>query len=150
MGSNPTVGSREREHRFKNMKIKEILPNIKKKFIEQFGRFFFHDMLSITLMIVSGIILFILFAILIFRLKGTDALVPLFYNSIYGVTTSVMWYKLYFIPFSYLIITVLNIFIAWAFFERERLITYLLLFVTLIIGLILMIMEFNLTVLIRG
>jgi len=132
------------------MSIKKTYQNLKEKFIEQFGRYFFHDVLSLTLIVGATLILLLLFLILVFRVKGTDALVPLYYNSIYGVTTSVMWYKLYFIPFSYLVILVLNLLIAWAFFEKERLITYLILFVSIIIGLILLVMEFNLTILVRG
>ena len=132
------------------MSIKKTYQNIRERFVEQFGRLFFHDVLSLTLVIGSGLILLFLSLIFVFRVKGTDSLVPLYYNSIYGVTTSVMWYKLYFIPFSYFIIVLLNLFIAWAFFEKERLATYLILFVNILLGLILLVMEFNLTVLIRG
>ena len=132
------------------MSVKKTYQNLKDKFIEQFGRFFFHDVFSLTLIIGLALILLLLFLVLVFRVKGSDALVPLYYNSIYGVTSSVMWYKLYFIPFSYFVIVVLNLLIAWAFFEKERLITYLILFVSIIMGLILLIMEFNLTVLVRG
>lgn len=92
----------------------------------------------------------ILFMILIFRISSGDLMVPLNYNSIYGVTSSVVWYKLYFLPISYFILFIINIFIAWAFFEKERLITYLVLFVNIIIGVTLVIMEYNLTSLIRG
>jgi len=132
------------------MNIQQNYKNLKEKFIELFGRLFFHDLLSLSLTISTSLILLFLFLILLFRVSETDSLVPLYYNSIYGVTTSVMWYKLYFIPFSYLIIAILNLFIAWAFFEKERLVTYLVLFVSFILGFILLIMEFNLTVLIRG
>ena len=132
------------------MSIKKTYQNIRERFVEQFGRLFFHDVLSLTLVIGSGLILLFLSLIFVFRVKGTDSLVPLYYNSIYGVTTSVMWYKLYFIPFSYFIIVLLNLFTAWAFFEKERLATYLILFVNILLGLILLVMEFNLTVLIRG
>jgi len=132
------------------MDLKTTYQNIKNRFVQLFGRMFFQDVPSITLMAFCLIFLLILFFILVFRLNSNDSLVPLYYNSIYGVTTSVTWYKLYFLPIAYLSFLCLNILIAWAFFEKERLITYLMLFVSIIIGLILTIMEFNLTSLIRG
>jgi hypothetical protein len=132
------------------MSLKENYKKIKIKLYELFGRIYFQDVISLVLM---GIILLIFLALLltlVFRLRGTDNLVPLFYNSTYGVTSSVMWYKLYFLPLAFFLIMVINILIAWAFFEKERLITYLLLLVTIISGLLLLISEYNLTVLIRG
>jgi len=87
---------------------------------------------------------------IIFRVNSGDSMVPITYNSIYGVTSSVAWYKLYFLPVSYLVILGMNILISWAFFEKERLITYMILFVSIILGIIMTIVEYNLTTLIRG
>jgi hypothetical protein len=132
------------------MNLKQVYQNIKGKYVQLFGRMFFQDIPSITMMIVCALFLLTLFLILIFRINSSDSLVPLYYNSVYGVTSSVAWYKLYFLPISFTFLLAVNILIAWAFFEKERLITYLMLFVSIIIGLILTIMEYNLTYLIRG
>jgi len=131
-------------------KIKKIYQNSKERFVQLFGRMFFHDITSLTMLLLGVMLMLILFMILIFRISSGDLMVPLNYNSIYGVTSSVVWYKLYFLPISYFILFIINIFIAWAFFEKERLITYLVLFVNIIIGVTLVIMEYNLTSLIRG
>ena len=131
-------------------KLKTIYQNLRKRIVQLFGRLFFHDIASLTMMALDVILILALFILLLFRINSGDLMVPLNYNSIYGVTSSVVWYKLYFLPFSYLLLSIINIFIAWAFFEKERLITYLVLFINIIIGLTLIIMEFNLTSLIRG
>lgn len=132
------------------MSIKENYQEAKEKLIELFGKDFFQDVISLVLMLISVIIFLALTLILVFRLQNTDSLVPLFYNSTYGVVTSVTWYKLYFLPAAYFLILAVNILIAWAFFDKERLITYLTLFVTVIAGLLLIIEEVNITSLIRG
>jgi len=132
------------------MSIKDNYQKIKSKLIELFGRIFFQDVISLVLMGIILLIFLVLIFILVFRVKGTDNLVPLFYNSTYGVTSSVMWYKLYFLPIAYFIFMAINILVAWAFFEKERLITYLTLLVTIISGILLLIAEYNITVLIRG
>jgi hypothetical protein len=132
------------------MSIKKSYQQLKEKFVQLFGRMFFHDVPSITLIAVSLILLLSLFLMIIFRVNSGDSMVPITYNSIYGVTSSVVWYKLYFLPVSYLVILSMNILISWAFFEKERLITYMVLFVSIILGIIMTIVEYNLTTLIRG
>lgn len=132
------------------MSIKESYHQIKEKFVQLFGRMFFHDVPSISLIAISLILLLGLFLIIIFRVESGDSMVPISYNSIYGVTSSVTWYKLYFLPIAYLIVLGLNTLIAWAFFEKERLITYLVLFVSIILGIVMAITEYNLTTLVRG
>lgn len=132
------------------MSIKKSYLQLKEKFVQLFGRMFFHDLPSIVLIVVSLILLLSLFLLIIFRVNSGDSMVPISYNSIYGVTSSVIWYKLYFLPVAYTVILGLNILISWAFFEKERLITYMVLFVNIILGIILTIVEYNLTILIRG
>ncbi len=132
------------------MNIKKTYNQLRNKFVQLFGRMFFHDVPSIILIALCLILLFGLFLIVIFRVQSGDSMVPITYNSIYGVTSSVIWYKLYFLPLAYLVMLGLNILIAWAFFEKERLITYMVLFISAILGVILTIVEYNLTILIRG
>jgi hypothetical protein len=127
--------------------MKTKFNNLREKLTNLFGRSFFNDIFSIIMLLLIFLIFLILVFILIFRLLGTDSLVPLSYNSIYGVTSLVAWYKLYFIPISFFGIGVMNMFISWAFFEKERLISYLLLFSSLVMGVFLIISEYNLTVL---
>lgn len=130
--------------------MKKTYHNLKNKLLETFGHLFFMDLISIILIVTTLLILFLIFVLLIFRLKSGDGLVPIVYNHLYGVTSAVTWYKLYFLPITYLIFSVLNVAIAWAFFEKERLISYLVLSTNIIIGLIMTVLVYNLTVLIRS
>lgn len=130
--------------------MKTRLNNLREKLTDLFGRSFFNDIISIVILLIVFLIFLVLVFLLIFRSLHSDGLVPIAYNSVYGVTSLVAWYKLYFIPVSFLGIGVINMLISWAFFEKERLISYLLLFSTLMMGAFLIISEYNLTVLIRG
>jgi hypothetical protein len=91
-----------------------------------------------------------LFLIIAFQIKPTGYLIPLVYNSTYGVTALGAWFKIYSYPIAYIGFLLLNFLIAWAYFEKERLITYMVLFVNILIGFLLFSIEFNLTTLIRG
>jgi hypothetical protein len=74
--------------------------------------------------------------------------IPLSYSVIYGVTSLGSWVNLYFYLLAYTFLGVLNLFVGWAFFEKERLISYLLGFVNIIIGILFIITIFNLTALV--
>lgn len=132
------------------MKIIELYKNNKDKFLDLFGSDFFSDIISLALLLVSSLILLTMFLVLIFRIKSGDYLIPLVYNSTFGVTALGFWYKLYLYPISYAGFLILNTLIAWAYFDRERLISYLVLLVTALSGLFFLIIEYNLTVLIKG
>lgn len=132
------------------MKIKEYYENNKAKYFELFDKTFFSDIVSIGLIFVAMLILLTLFLVLIFRVKSGEYLIPLVYNSTYGVTALGAWYKIYLYPIAYLGFSLVNFLIAWAYFEKERLITYLVLFVNVLSGILFVIVEYNLTVLLKG
>lgn len=132
------------------MNIKEIYNNNKEKFVNLFGSTIFSDIISLTLVFLSGLMLLGMILVLLFRIRSGDFLIPLVYNSTFGVTALGAWYKLYLYPLSYFGIMVVNVLIAWAYFDKERLISYLVLLVNVLAGLLFLIIEYNLTVLIKG
>lgn len=131
-------------------KIKELYTNIKERLIALFGKTIFHDVLSLALSAMGLLILLTLVLIIAFRVKATSYLVPLVYNSTFGVTALGSWFKIYFYPLTYASFLILNFLVAWAYFEKERLISYLMLFVSLLTGILLVFIEYNLTSLIKG
>lgn len=132
------------------MNIKEIYNNNKEKFVNLFGSTIFSDIISLTLVFLSGLMLLGMILVLLFRIRSGDFLIPLVYNSTFGVTALGAWYKLYLYPLAYFGIMVVNVLIAWAYFDKERLISYLVLLVSVLAGLLFLIIEYNLTVLIKG
>ena len=113
-----------------------------------FGRTFYHDMFMITMFTIYLLILSAILLILIFRVKTGTGVIPLSYNVIYGVTSLGSWTNLYLYLGAYALLGFLNLFIAWAFFEKERLISYLLGFVNVIVGVLFVIITYNLTALV--
>lgn len=132
------------------MKIKEFYLNNKDKYLELFGKTFFSDVISISLIFITFLLVLTMFLILAFRVKSGDYLIPLVYNSTYGVTALGAWYKIYLYPLAFLGFSLINFMIAWAYFEKERLITYLVLFVNILAGFLFVVLEYNLTVLLKG
>ncbi len=120
--------------------------NVRERLVSRFGKTFFNDVISMVMLLLIFIFFLVLIFILVFGLNQDVGLVTLSYNSIYKAIISVTWYKLYFLPISYLGIGVINALVSWAFFDRERLISYLLLFSTVIMGVFMIISEHNLIV----
>jgi hypothetical protein len=132
------------------MKLRETFYKNKENLFTQFGKDFFQDVTSLGLMAFSILVVLAIFLLLVFTVKPTGNLVPLVYNSTFGVTDLGFWYKIYFYPFAYLVFGLFNFAIAWAYFDKKRLITYLALFVHNLIGIILFLEVYYLTVLVRG
>jgi hypothetical protein len=132
------------------MTIKETIQKNKETLVSQFGKDFFQDVSSLGLMAFSILVVLAIVLLLVFTVKPTTNLIPLVYNSTFGVTDLGTWYKIYFYPIAYFGFALLNFGIAWAFFDKKRLITYLVLFVHDLIGIILFIEVYYLTILIRG
>jgi len=127
------------------MKIKEIYAKYKDKYIRLFGRSFFHDILMISMLTIYLLILATILLLLIFRVTAAIGVIPLSYNVIYGVTSLGSWINLYFYLIGFAVLGLLNLFVAWAFFEKERLISYLMGFTNIVIGILFIIIIFNLT-----
>lgn len=130
------------------MKIKEIIIKYRDKYTDLFGRSFFRDTLMLAM--ITGFLLMVvgILLILIFRIKGMTGIVPLSYNVIYGVTSLGSWANLYVYLLAYIFLGVLNLLISWAFFDKERLISYLVGLTTLVIGVIFAVNVYNLTALV--
>jgi hypothetical protein len=67
---------------------------------------------------------------------------------IYGVTSLGSWINLYFYLIAYAFLGFLNLFVAWAFFEKERLISYLMGLTNIAVGILFVIIIYNLTALV--
>jgi hypothetical protein len=130
------------------MNIKEIYNKYREKYIHMFGRSFYHDIVMLFFISAFFLILISILLILIFRVNVSTGDIPLSYSVIYGVTSLGSWVNLYFYLLAYTFLGVLNLFVGWAFFEKERLISYLLGFVNIIIGILFIITIFNLTALV--
>jgi hypothetical protein len=102
----------------------------------------------ITMTTIYLLILAIILLLLIFRVKAGTGVVPLSYNVIYGVTSLGSWINLYFYLVGYAVLGLLNLLVAWAFFEKERLISYLMGLTNIALGLLFMIVIYNLTALV--
>lgn len=130
------------------MKSHEIYEKYKEKYIKLFGKSFYHDIVMITMFTIYVLILASVLLILIFRVKAGAGVIPLSYNVIYGVTSLGSWINLYFYLFGYAFLGLLNLFVAWAFFEKERLISYLVGVINIVIGILFIIVIYNLTALV--
>lgn len=130
------------------MNIREILHKYQEKYIGLFGRSFYHDVVMITMFTIYLLLLATMLLLLIFRVKAGTGVIPLSYNVIYGVTSLGSWFNLYFYFIGYISLGFLNLFVAWAFFEKERLISYLLGLTNIVIGILFVIVIYNLTALV--
>jgi len=130
------------------MKPQEIIEKYKEKYTRLFGRSFYHDVVMITMFTIFLLILATILLILIFRVKTSTGVIPLSYNVIYGVTSLGSWFNLYLYLIAYTVLGLLNLFISWAFFEKERLISYLMGLVNIVVGILFIIIIFNLTALV--
>lgn len=130
------------------MNIREIYQKYREKYIGLFGRSFYHDMVMITMFTIYLLLLATMLLLLIFRVKAGTGVIPLSYNVIYGVTALGSWFNLYLYFIGYIFLGLLNLFVAWAFFEKERLISYLLGLTNNVIGILFVIVIYNLTALV--
>lgn len=130
------------------MKLREIYEKYRDKYIKLFGKSFYHDVVMITMFTIYLLILASILLILIFRVKAGTGVIPLSYNVIYGVTSLGSWLNLYLYLAGYAFLGLLNLFVAWAFFEKERLISYLMGLTNIVVGILFVIIIFNLTALV--
>jgi hypothetical protein len=130
------------------MKPKEIGQKYKEKYIKLFGKSFYHDILMVGMFTTYVLILITMLLLLIFKVRAGSGAIPLSYNVIYGVTSLGSWINLYLYLIGYAILGFLNLFVAWAFFEKERLISYLMGLTNIVIGVLFVIVIYNLTALI--
>lgn len=130
-------------------RLTTIYKKYQAQLLEQFGASYFHDPISLFLLVSAGLSLLAILLLLIFRLNSGVSQVPVVYNAIYGVTGSGSWTALYGYFLAATVFGVFNSALAWILFEKERLLSYLLGIVSLIIYLIFFIYIYNLTSLVR-
>jgi len=128
-------------------KITDLFNKTRIRAIEIFGRSFYHDLIMLTMLgLYAGLSVITLLTI-IFRVTSANVTIPLVYNVVYGVTSIGPWYYIYYYFLAGVLLGAMNILIAWAFFEKERLISYLLGFVNIIIAVLFLLFMYNLTAL---
>ena len=132
------------------MKITEIFEKYKAKYIKLFGKSFYQDVVMLTMITLYLLILAAILLVLIFQVKAGTGVVPLSYNVIYGVTSLGSWINLYYYFIGYIILGLLNLFVAWAFFEKDRLISYLMGLTNVVLGVLFLIIIYNLTTLVSS
>jgi hypothetical protein len=127
--------------------IKEFIKTKFDHIHEAFGRNYYHDPFMLTTIVISALEIIAMIMILLFTIRNTGGLIPIAYNSIYGVISLGSWFELYLIVFGFASIVALNLIIAWAYFDKERLISYLLGFCNIILGSLGIIIISNLVIL---
>ena len=129
--------------------LSKIYHKYRNQLTETFGIGYFHDPISLVLLGSTGLSLLAILLLLIFRLNGGVSQVPIVYDVIYGVTGSGSWVALYGYFLVAVIFGFLNSLLAWILFDKERLLSYLLGIVSLVIYIIFFIFIYNLTMLVR-
>lgn len=79
--------------------------------------------LNLTLALLLNLFIFVIFVL---KIKPQEALLPINYNTYVGASRLGKWYQIYEIPFFGLAIIVLNSFLAYFLYEKERLISFFL------------------------
>jgi len=87
--------------------------------------------------IVSVLVNAALWALLYFRIDITDEPIALHYNVYFGINLIGSWYQAYVQPIIGIIVIVANNFLAYVVYKRERVASYILIFVSVVIQLIL-------------
>lgn len=123
--------------------LKENLENIKKQF-------FFRDPLVLGFEIFPLALLFVLFFIIFLGVKPSGVLIQLRYNSFYGVTNVGSWYKTYNLFVVGIFIYIVNSVLAYVFYTKERLASFLLLSAIFLSEIILIIEATNIVKLINS
>ena len=103
-------------------------------------------MLSMLVVYALGLVGLLL--LLIFQVPTTISQIPLTYNVIYGVTYASSWFGIYGYLGALIVLGIANFMIAWAYFDKERLLSYLAACVTLILVALMILFTYNLTALV--
>jgi hypothetical protein len=123
--------------------FKSLIGLLKKKLIKNFESPYFKDDVIKTTLIFTGLIFFIVWGLAFFYFKITNYMVPIRYNSFFGVTELGSWYDLYRLPIYFTIILIINLILAKALYKKEKLISYILTATTIFIGILVMLLIFN-------
>lgn len=113
------------------------------------GKSFYHDPVILVMLTVFSLLLVVLLLMLIFQVEPSNLQIPLTYNVLYGVTFSSNWFGIYAYLGAITLIGAINFLVAWAFFEKERLISYLVGCITILLAGLTILYTYNLTALIK-
>ena len=127
--------------------IKKYIKSKYSQLHESFGKNFYHDPIMLTLIVLAALEALSVVLIIFFTIQNISGLVPIAYNSIYGVISLGSFWELYAFGFGISLMLAINLLISWAFFDKERLISYLLGFCNLILGSLGIIVISNLVIL---
>lgn len=91
-----------------------------------FRHSFFRCKFSVIVFLVSLTLNLVLWLLLYFYVKPSDFPMPLHYSIYFGIDVIDFWYKAFVIPLIGIILMVLNIFLGFMFYRREKFIAYFL------------------------
>lgn len=128
-------------------KFGDLIEEYRAKVLEKFGRSFYHDPIILVILTIFSVMLLGLLLLLILKVQPSSADVPLTYNVVYGVTYSSSWFGPYFYLLSIISFGIVNFLIAWAYFNKERLLSYLIAFINLLLATLTIVSVYNLIVL---
>jgi len=125
-------------------KFSELITKTREKATNVFGSSFYHDPITLVMFTIFSLLTVALLLLLIFKVQPSSTQFPLTYNVVYGVTYTATWYGLY----SYLLALVgfgaINYLVAWAYFDKERLLSYLLGSVNILLAALTILYVYNL------
>jgi hypothetical protein len=102
--------------------VRRTTDNLKKLPSEEFVK----DFTIRSLAVIGLILLVIIWIFSILSFPPADYLVPLRYNSFLGVTALGAWYQLYAVPLILIFVYILNIFLAHTAYEKDKMVSYIL------------------------
>lgn len=126
-------------------KVKKLQQNIKKLSRESF----FRDFLVLIFLIISAIFLGILFVVIFLGVKPSEVLIQLKYDNFSGVSKVGSWYKVYNLFVVGAVAFLVNTFLSYILYEKEKLASVFLLVASLIVEIILVMESINIIKLIN-
>ncbi|PIZ00353.1 hypothetical protein COY62_03020 [bacterium (Candidatus Howlettbacteria) CG_4_10_14_0_8_um_filter_40_9] len=126
-------------------KVKNLQENIKKISRESF----FRDFLVLIFLVVSAIFLLALFVIIFLGVKPSEVLIQLNYDNFSGVSKVGSYYKVYNLFIVGTVIFLVNTFLAYVLYEKEKLASVFLLVASLVTEVVLVMETINIIKLIN-
>jgi len=100
---------------------------------------FFVDRVNIFFLLTGIVLNIILWLYLSWKIKPTNELISLHYNIYFGIDLIGEWYRIYILSLSGLIIYFINLVLSFILYKRGRIISYVILTMTLFLQIILLI-----------
>lgn len=123
--------------------FKSQILKLKETILKSFSDNYFRDNIIRYILIFSGLMLIIVWGLSLFYFKISSYMVPIKYNSFFGVTSLGSWYDLYRLPIFLTLVTFLNTFLSKSIYKKEKIISYILTSTNIFIGVITIILIIN-------